>query len=301
MAADRGDVLCAARELSEAYRRGSGTRLSGSTQALAYSIARMPATYAAIRRVLGEVAPRLSPARSLLDLGGGPGTAMWAAAECFPLLERITTVERDPAMVELGRSLAMESGHAVVRQAVWRVEDLGRTDPGEHDLVVLGYVLAELSAAQATSLLRRIWPAAQTLVVVEPGTPAGFERVLAARSFLLESGAGLVAPCPHQLQCPMAAAADWCHFAQRVERTSLHRLAKGGSLGHEDEKFSYVAAIRGQVVLPHARIVRHPMKHPGHVQLTLCTEGRLQRETVAKSQKDRYRAARKAEWGDAWE
>jgi ribosomal protein RSM22 (predicted rRNA methylase) len=260
----------------------------------------MPATYAAIRRVLEEVAPRLRGVRSLLDLGGGPGTAMWAAAECFPSLERITTVERDPAMVALGRSLAMESEHAAVREAAWRVEDLGRTDPGGHDVVILAYVLAELSTAQAISLLRRTWPAAGSLVVVEPGTPAGFERILAARTFLLESGAGLIAPCPHQLQCPMAAAGDWCHFAQRVERTSLHRLAKGGSLGHEDEKFSYVAATRGDVALPRARIVRHPMKHPGHVQLTLCTEGQLQRETVAKSQKDRYRAARKAEWGDVW-
>ena len=296
--AEQRDLLRAARELSEAYRAGTGTRMTSSTAALAYAVARLPATYAAIHHVLREAAPRLPAVRSLLDLGGGPGSAMWAAAECFPPLEKVTVVERDREMVALGRALSAESPSAAVREAEWRRENITTVDAGRHDLVVLAYVLGELP--QRASLLRRAWAAATSLVVIEPGTPRGFEHILEARSFLLENGGSLAAPCPHHWQCPMAAAGDWCHFAERVERTSLHRLAKGGSLGHEDEKFSYVVATRIAAPSPRARIVRHPLKHPGHVQLTLCTEGRLERETVAKSQKERYRAARQAEWGDAW-
>ena len=298
---EQRDLLRAARELSETYRRGAGTRMSSSTAALAYAVARLPATYAAIRHVLGEAAARLPAIRSLLDLGGGPGSAMWAAAECFPSLEKIMVVEREREMVALGRALAAASPSAALREALWRTEDITGSDFGRHDLVVLAYVMGEMEARQRSSLLRRAWAAAASLVVIEPGTPRGFEHMLEARSFLLDNGGHLAAPCPHPLPCPMAAAGDWCHFAQRVERTSLHRLAKGGSLGHEDEKFSYVVATRSAAPLPRARIVRHPLKHPGHVQLTLCSEGNLVRETVSKSQKERYRTARQAEWGEEWE
>jgi ribosomal protein RSM22 (predicted rRNA methylase) len=99
----------------------------------------------------------------------------------------------------------------------------------------------------------------------------------------------------------MAAAGDWCHFAQRIERTSRHRLLKGGALGYEDEKFSYLVASRKrpETLLP--RILRHPGKHSGHIQLELCMpEGRVEQRTVTRSDKQAYRLARKAAWGDAW-
>jgi ribosomal protein RSM22 (predicted rRNA methylase) len=104
----------------------------------------------------------------------------------------------------------------------------------------------------------------------------------------------------------MAAAGDWCHFSQRMERTSLHRQLKGGELGHEDEKFSYLIAAKADAVsadaapIP-ARIVRHPGKHSGHVQLSLCTpQGGIETRTVTRSSKSIYKLARKAEWGDTW-
>jgi ribosomal protein RSM22 (predicted rRNA methylase) len=52
---------------------------------------------------------------------------------------------------------------------------------------------------------------------------------------------------------------------------------------------------------PAARIVRHPRKHSGHVQLTLCTAEGLKHPTITKSQKEEYKRARKAEWGDGWD
>ena len=99
----------------------------------------------------------------------------------------------------------------------------------------------------------------------------------------------------------MAAAGDWCHFSQRVERTSQHRQLKGGALGYEDEKFSYLVAGKADASPTAARIVRHPGKHSGHVQLVLCTsQGQIENRTVTRSSKDAYKLARKAEWGDPW-
>ena len=99
----------------------------------------------------------------------------------------------------------------------------------------------------------------------------------------------------------MAAAGDWCHFSQRVERTSQHRQLKGGELGYEDEKFSYLVVAKNNSPSAGARIVRHPGKHSGHVQLALCTPQRqIENRTVTRSSKEAYKQARKAEWGDTW-
>ena len=99
----------------------------------------------------------------------------------------------------------------------------------------------------------------------------------------------------------MAAARDWCHFSQRVERTWQHRQLKGGALGYEDEKFSYLVAAKNHSPSSEARIVRHPGKHSGHVQLVLCTpEGKIENRTITRSSKEAYKRARKAEWGESW-
>ncbi|WP_220189546.1 small ribosomal subunit Rsm22 family protein, partial [Streptomyces phytophilus] len=121
---------------------------------------------------------------------------------------------------------------------------------------------------------------------------------------LVDAGFEVLAPCPHSAACPMEGTADWCHFAARVQRSALHRRVKGGELGHEDEKFSYVAAVRpgGTAAAPApARVVRHPQLRKGLVLLELCTAGEgLARTTVSKRQGPRYRAARDVRWGDAW-
>jgi len=92
---------------------------------------------------------------------------------------------------------------------------------------------------------------------------------------------------------------DWCHFAERLPRSSAHRLAKSSELGYEDEKYSYVVVSRSAVRVPEARILRHPRKHSGHVELELCTPDGLKRETISRKNGERYKRARKAEWGDA--
>ena len=160
-------------------------------------------------------------------------------------------------------------------------------------------------------------PETVAAVMVEPGTPAGFATVLAARERFVREGARVIAPCPHSAACPMTGN-DWCHFGARVERTALHRRVKGADLGYEDEKYAYVAvagggtepadstAAAGATRATHAaapaaaRIVRRPLIRHGHVILDLCTADGLVRTVVAKHDKGHYRAARKAHWGDAW-
>lgn len=294
----------AAVEISEVYRKGdfSAAPLKTLAHRLAYLQVRLPATYAACHHVFAktrEILPDFQP-KSLLDLGTGPGTAVWAAAGHFPSLEKISLLEREADLIRIGKSLAAESEHPALRSANFAHADLRTLVPASSDVIVLSYALGELSAAHARRLVIAAWQASQLLILIEPGTPTAFERMAEWRKSLIVEGATIAAPCPHEKECPMLTRGDWCHFAERLERTAEHRRIKGGSLGYEDEKFSYLAATRLPVPRRAARIVRHPQIHSGYVQLQLCGDDGLRPMTVTKSQKDIYRAARKAAWGDRW-
>ena len=86
-------VARASAQLSAGYREGTGTKLRTDAERAAYLAVRMPATYAAIKAVLAELPAGLD-AKSLLDLGAGPGTSLWAAEE----FETVTLVEQDRAL-----------------------------------------------------------------------------------------------------------------------------------------------------------------------------------------------------------
>lgn len=299
-------LTAAARQISETYRSEdfSLPALRSAEHRAAYLLVRMPATYAACRYVFEELAqraPGFQP-NSMLDLGAGPGTASWAATEVFPSITQLTLLERDGGMVELGRRMASESERAALIGAKWIVGDVSAERPaGIYDLVVISYALGELKPKAQRELLEYAWAASSGAVVVtEPGTRTGFAAIADCRARLIAAGAELAAPCPHHAACPMEAVGDWCHFAERLERTSLHRRLKGGELGYEDEKFSYVAAVKTSATRPQTRILRHPLYRPSQVQLLLCTDQGLRTEVVRKSQKGLYRAARKADWGSPW-
>jgi ribosomal protein RSM22 (predicted rRNA methylase) len=272
--------------ISNKYRQTGGGNLS-SKEVEAYCIARMPATYAAVSSVLKEVQGRIPTApTSFLDLGAGPGTGLLAAQEIFPEIEKATLVEKNEFMIQHGKTTA--NGN-------WIQADLHSFAPTPHDMVLFAYSFGEISGQ--VEVLKRAWDAAKILVIVEPGTPRGFEHILQARNRLIEWGGKIIAPCPHMRQCPMQGG-DWCHFSVRLERSREHRQLKGGELGWEDEKFSYVAFSKEENQPASARILRHPLKQTGNVGLRLCTQEGLVEKTISKKQGPLYKQARRAKWGD---
>lgn len=294
--AQHSPALRKAREaLTLNYREGGVSPFNDEGKRIAYLGARMPATYAAVRKVLENLP--FQP-NHLLDLGAGPGTASWAATDLFPDLKRLTLIEKSPDAVQLGKQLAQSSSHPALQNGRWICQSLAEPIP-KADVAVLSYVLNEVS--DPGSVIEKCWNAVDLLVVIEPGTPKGFQLIRKLRQQLIDLKAHLVAPCPHAFACPIQGS-DWCHFSARVERTRLHRLLKEGSLGYEDEKFSYVIASKSPVSIFQNRILRHPLKHSGHVKLTLCTErGTIEEKTVTRSDKKLYKQARDAEWGDPFQ
>ncbi len=298
------DLARAVADLSARYHaeapRGHSvpyTRLA----ALAYVAVRLPATFAATVAALLQVRrerPDWQP-RTLLDLGAGPGGGAWAAREVWDSVEQIDAVEADPEMIALGRELLCAAPDAARASVRWVRDDL--TAPlalPPHDLVLLSYALADIASPATEAIVDRAWAAtAGTLVIVEPGTPAGFDRINRARTRLLGAGGFVTAPCPHEGPCPMANS-DWCHFAVRLPRSRSHRLLKAAELGYEDEKFSYLAVSRAPTPRAPNRVIRHPISRPGRIQLALCTPAGLETAVVTRRDREAFRRARKVEWGD---
>lgn len=295
-------VLAKAREeLSKSYRNvnSSESIFSNIARKFAYLATRFPATYAAVHFVLGKLLDQIPnfPCDRILDLGAGPGTASFAAIDWMTNIHKITLIEKSSDAIQLGKQLC--SGLSVPTE--WICQDLKQINSfPEANLAILSYSLGETKPFDI--LLDRLWKSEiDTIAMIEPGTPAGYQTILQARAFFLKHKAHIIAPCPHIKPCPIQAP-DWCHFSVRLERTKLHRLLKEGSLGFEDEKFSYLIVSKS---LPSPinknRILRHPMKGSGHVRLTLCTDnGLFEERTISRKDKDLYRQSRDAEWGDLW-
>lgn len=283
------DLQRAADELSRHYREHKRTQsapIAPGLRAKAYLAIRFAATFAAVSRVLAYV----TPPRSVLDLGAGPGTAALAAMHGLSGIESVSLVESDVALREAGRVL--------LPGAQWLTHDFTTAALPPHDLVIAAWSLGETASPVDAAL--QAWKAAQsTLVIVEPGTTQSFARIRAIRERLIAEGAGLAAPCPSHGPCPMDSK-DWCHFSQRVERTALHRRLKGGTLAYEDEKFCYLVFTRTAPQAVANRIVRHPQIQPNLISLQVCTGERIEERKITHRNKDAWRAARKAVWGDAW-
>ncbi len=269
----------------------------------AYAAYRMPATFEAVRSALDALAgaaPDWTPATHT-DVGGGTGAATWAVAGVWEGPATTVLDWAEPALA-LGRELAEASGVPGLREARWEKARIGAAlELAPVDLITVSYVLKELTAGARTELVDAAAAAGQAVVVVEPGTPDGYARIIEARDRLIAAGLSVAAPCPHSGACPIAPGADWCHFSARVSRSSLHRQVKGGSLSHEDEKFSYVVATRFPTVPAPARITRRPQIRKGQVLLELCTrDDGLARTTVTKRHGELYREARDVAWGAPW-
>jgi ribosomal protein RSM22 (predicted rRNA methylase) len=293
----------AAKTLSERYRaelRDGRLHMGEDMAVKAYLATRLPATYAAVRASLTALAdsrPDFQPG-TLLDIGAGPGTMLWATTDAWPELEQAVLVEASAAVRKVGQSLAAGTiGARTEWVAGDATIDLDGLKPA--DLVSIAYVLDEVAPASLPKLVDRLWQlTVDTLFVVEPGTPAGWQRMLAARQQLIAAGAHILAPCPHEGPCPLAPP-DWCHFSRRVARSRLHRLVKEADVPWEDEKFVYLAASRQPARARLPRVIAPPKGGSGKVVLKLCQpDGSADERLFSKRDGDVFKAARRADWGD---
>lgn len=258
-------------------------------ETVAYVASRMPAIYAACHRVLREVrrrSPDFAP-KNVLDFGAGPSSALWAMRAVWPKsIERVNLIEPSKEMQRAGQTLLDNLKGLPLIHSYGSIQELNRSIEKHergHDLVISSYALGEIpSLNDRITIVRQLWDLTKdVLVLLEPGTPQGSKIISQMRSYILwmekrkcrkseksiggapsetksivaqedslKNGAFVVAPCPHDGRCPLENSDKYCHFVQRLERTSTQRIykrSKGVPLrGFEDEKFCYVALRRGK-------------------------------------------------------
>ena len=236
------NIIENAQTISNRYRKndGKGKRLlTNESEAVSYVISRMPATYAAVYSVFKQILANYNEKMtSLLDVGAGTGAGTWAVNE-IENMSQITCLEIEKSMSNIGKKLMKNTALDNVQ---WKSYDILQDEIVEKaDIVLTSYMINELPEQEREKVVLKLWQATDKLmVVIEPGTPEGFKNILNIRNLIKEQGGYIVAPCCCNDGCPIKEN-DWCAFYARVARSSIHRQAKGGNLGYEDEKFSYIA------------------------------------------------------------
>lgn len=307
----RSELERAALSISGRYRRldtaDAVLGIASAAEAMAYGATRLPATYCSAGKVLEALKrslPDFEPV-SVLDVGAGPATAIFAALEYYSDIADLALIEPNLHLLTLGKKL-LHASHPDL-QPVWRQAEITSLalDREKHDLVLCGYVLNEIEqekgkkAVEAT--VKKLWQATDgALVIIEPGTPAGYTTLMNVRDWLIGEGAYIAAPCTHVKPCPLIAHTPqkWCHFSVRVERSKLHRQVKqDAELSYEDEKFSYLVASRQSPAISAYRLIGHP-RGTKAVEADVCAStGEAEHLTIKKTH-PQYKAFRKAQWGD---
>ena len=173
----------------------------------------------------------------------------------------VTLVEAEPAMVTAGRALASLRRRGRCARRAGSTRTPRRRRLREAELVIVSYVARRARARSASpSFVEHAWSCAtDTLVVVEPGTTAGYERVLLARDAVHRRGRLVARSVPARRPCPLP---DGRLVPLRGPPSPqpLHTaLAKGGERGFEDEKLAYVVLCRSPAApLRRPRVIRRP-------------------------------------------
>jgi ribosomal protein RSM22 (predicted rRNA methylase) len=294
----QGSLRLTTAALAQSYRRG---KTSSQVDLGAYVATRVPATFAANRAVLAalaDVMPDFAP-QSLLDVGAGPGVASWAAVSAWPTLSTVVQCEQDDAFAQLAQTLnAASDVPALVSAVMHKCSAAALPLTVQADLVVASYMLAELPLDAVEEAVNRLWASTQqVLVLIEPGTPQGFERLRRVRMASVDH---VIAPCTHHQACPMSGT-DWCHFKTRLSRSREHMHAKQAHVPFEDEAFSYLILSRQVAPLHGGRIIGPPVASKAGMTLRLCSDGTVYNTTIASRDKPTYKRARRMTWGQVWE
>lgn len=297
-----GDELSRrAARISEGYRANTPSRtiIADTVDAAIYALMRLPATAAAVEAVLdalAERAPDFVP-KSVLDIGAGPGTASLIAADRWPGAA-LTLCDNHPQFLTLAQRLLAETG-MIARFCATDLERCSVTESAA-ELVIASYTLTEIDDGPYRRVAEHLWNlTAGLLVVIEPGRPRDYRRLMELRSWAIGQGAHVAAPCPHETDCPLVDE-DWCHFSVRLPRSRAHKRLKSAALGYEDEKFSYLILARPDVALtpPLPRVLARPDVKKHETRFKLCEADGQEAWRGISKRSPHFSQNRRVKWGD---
>lgn len=162
--------------------------LNTKLQVLAYSIMRMPATYAANTKVLEYVFRKVNKeeVKNIIDIGAGVGTSAWAILQ-YINNPNILCIEKQKDMQELGMHIM--DGIEELKNVYWENLDIINSNiKRTADLVICSYAINEIPKEKRIDIVNKIIELSDNLaIIIEPGTPAGFENIKLIKKYAVEN------------------------------------------------------------------------------------------------------------------
>lgn len=282
--------------LTEKYKQQTGqsrSLINSKKDSLLYAISRMPATFSVIYTLLNSLKTQsyLNDITTVLDVGSGTGAGYFALNELESDLA-ISLVERDENMIEVFKTLT--DGEVEVLQS----DALKFQTEETFDLVMTSYVLSEMTEVDRMNMVDKLLNISNKyILIIDTGTPRTYENMMKVKKYAIQKGAKIVAPCMTE-KCGLVN--DYCQFYARVERSSLHKMAKSGTLSYEDEKYFYLLIKKecNQSPTNSSRVIRRPIIKENNIELVLCFNGGVKKQVFTKKNKDLFKKAKKTKIND---
>ena len=282
-------------QLTDKYKNKTGRSVSlinSREDSVLYAISRMPATYSVVYTLVSQLKQQgcLQNIASVLDIGSGTGAGYFAMKE---LLQdaTINLVERDKNMIAVFKHLTDE------QVDVERNDIITLETNQKFDLVTASYVLSEMNEDDRLSAVKKMLDLSKDFVLImDTGTPKTYENMMKIKKYVIGAGFRVLAPCMSE-KCGLVD--DYCQFFARVERSSLHKLAKDGKLSYEDEKYFYLLISKKQTeTVKQIRVIRRPVIKQNLVELKFCSETGVNQALFSKKNKEEYKKAKKIRVND---
>ncbi|MBL9148392.1 MAG: hypothetical protein JNM94_06835 [Phycisphaerae bacterium] len=237
--------------------------------------------------------PAFAECRRILDVGCGVGATSvgalaWLATQRRPAgpLE-IVGIDHArgglPAWGTIVAAFAERAGIPV--RLTTRCDAACNVEPQQGDLVLCQTALNESLGANdrhdatTTDTVAR-WARVAPTLIIEPALRTTTRALQRLRDEICRRGeARVVAPCPHQLPCPMLAReGDWCHVARRLEPSPRVAAVQAITRRRDDRTLlSYMAFApradsdrESDAVTPIARLVGEPLGSRGKTERFAC-------------------------------
>ncbi|WWD00559.1 3-methyl-2-oxobutanoate hydroxymethyltransferase [Kwoniella sp. B9012] len=233
---------------------------------LAKASAILPGEYGVVINIYEEMDRRLGKGwlekagqegeiKEVVEFSGGLGAGVWATVDALKDTSssenlRIQLVHSSRHGLDLAQKITEDIPEQVAEIHYYRKH---HTFPSSPSLVLSTFLLSTLPTqpSQQSHLLQLLSLNSPYIVLVDRSTPAGWQAISHARSFLLDQSTSenplhVIAPCPHDGVCPLVATDDKCSFSQRLQRPSFVRKTKHSNRGEEDTGYCYVVLARGE-------------------------------------------------------
>ena len=293
-------------DLFYAYQSPSrrNTYVNDHSMAALYMIARGRSIMGVMEKIITQNLAAFHDVESVVDFGGGPGTFLFAISK-FKTLNKYTNVERSDSFIGIMNVLVEEflsssTTNTHVDSISSNYLKPGSQDIPTSDLCVFSYTLCERDNSLAC--LSDLVEHSNMVLIIEPGTPSGFNNIIQARDKLIEKGFGTIAPCTVSNGfCPLRdSESDWCHFVERVDRSRIQRHLKNGVLGYEYEKYSYLLMSKNPIHLDGKRIISRPNYTKHSISFDICSEKNSHIVITKKENKSEFKIVKKSIRGDLY-